>query len=265
MRRDNLTISLFKDIPFIWITSARMTFHFLTSIHSVVSNWWLRNYTSQFPINLDGKLFSSFLLLPVFIKKMNHRAGTVRTSEHTKCLLCVIWKRNTPWCDIQYDDTRQSSAVFFLLCFVHYIHAARTNFFIRSALTNDPNFWFLLFFRQKIVFGMKSFPFLSDSLVDRIGISLSPVMKFYDVQTIFFSFLFYFSFGDKNIFLPKSLPAGKTGALHVWQKHCITESLTNPISILMGNVFFSCSRRSFQNIHKSCNWKSIQKFTRIEL
>lgn len=29
------------------------------------------------------------------------------------------------------------------------------------------------------------------------------------------------------------LPAGMTGALHVWQKHCITESLTNPIIMLM--------------------------------
>lgn len=29
------------------------------------------------------------------------------------------------------------------------------------------------------------------------------------------------------------LPAGKIGARHVWQKHCITESLTNPINILI--------------------------------
>lgn len=37
----------------------------------------------------------------------------------------------------------------------------------------------------------------------------------------------------KNRLLIIDLPAaGKTGALHVWQKHCITESRTNPISIL---------------------------------
>lgn len=33
--------------------------------------------------------------------------------------------------------------------------------------------------------------------------------------------------------------AGNTGALHVWQKHCITESRTNPMSILMQFYLFS--------------------------
>lgn len=34
--------------------------------------------------------------------------------------------------------------------------------------------------------------------------------------------------------------AGKIGTLHVWQKHCITESRTNPINILSLSVFMRC-------------------------
>lgn len=42
-----------------------------------------------------------------------------------------------------------------------------------------------------------------------------------------------------------NLPAGKMGALQVWQKQCITESLTNPINIL-GRLAWTSK--------EECNW-----------
>lgn len=44
--------------------------------------------------------------------------------------------------------------------------------------------------------------------------------------------------GDISYFLP-----GGSGALQVWQKHCITESLTSPINILHRFSFKKFSKK----------------------
>lgn len=62
---------------------------------------------------------------------------------------------------------------------------------------------------------------------------------------------------DQNFALPEVLalqPAGRTGARHEWQKHCITESLTSPISMLVEfiRLFGGQRRRSAGVLRDSC-------------